>query len=180
MQFDDISYLVNGNDLQKAAYSVLQQHRILEKLHPFDPVLVGTIPINIDIETSDLDIICHFENKELYRNTIINLFQTQKHFSIKEIDGEEETIVAGFFADGFMIEIFGQPIRSRQQLGYRHMLIEYALLNKYGETFRKQIIDLKRQGYKTEPAFAKLLGLDGDPYMALLQLEGDTNGQSKK
>ena len=37
--------------------------------------------------------------------------------------------------------------------------------------FRRQIIDLKKQGLKTEPAFAKLLALTGDPYVELLSFE---------
>jgi hypothetical protein len=50
------------------------------------------------------------------------------------------------------------------------MLIEHSLLTEKGEHFRQEIIKLKRQGLKTEPAFAKLLGLDGDPYKAILKL----------
>lgn len=171
MLFQDISYLQNGTTRQQEAFTVLRQNRVLEELGPFNPVLVGTIPINIDIETSDLDIICCFENKHFFRDTIIRLFRDFELFSIREREEKEETVISRFFTGGFMIEIFGQNIPCLQQLAYRHMLAEYELLNKYGEPFRRQIIALKKQGYKTEPAFAKLLGLQGDPYQALLQLE---------
>ncbi|MCH5716228.1 DUF4269 domain-containing protein [Niabella hibiscisoli] len=177
MQFHDISYLKNGTRRQQEVYTVLHQNKILETLQAFNPVLVGTIPINVDIENSDLDIICCFEDKNLFRDTILNLFKTSQDFSIREREGEEETIIAGFYADGFMVELFGQHIPCWQQSGYRHLLIEHRLLNKYGNTFREKVIALKNQGYKTEPAFAKLLGLQGDPYQALLQLEVDAEEQ---
>ncbi len=48
------------------------------------------------------------------------------------------------------------------------MIKEYEILEKEGEEFRKQIINLKEKGWKTEPAFAKLLGLKEDPYLELL------------
>ena len=179
MLFQDISYLKNGTTRQQEAFTVLHQQKVFEKLCAFHPVLVGTIPINIDIETSDLDIICCFENKNFYRDTIVKLFKHYELFSIREREEKEETVIAGFFTGGFMIEIFGQNIPCRQQLGYRHMRIEHKLLNKYGEPFRQQIIALKKQGYKTEPAFAKLLGLEGDPYQALLQLEPGVNAPQK-
>ncbi|WP_114790299.1 DUF4269 domain-containing protein [Niabella yanshanensis] len=171
MLFQDISYLQNGTIRQQEAFTVLHQNMMLEKLSAFDPVLVGTIPINIDIETSDLDIICCFENKNIYRDTIVKLFKDFELFSIREREDKEETVIAGFFTGGFRVEIFGQNIPCRQQFGYRHLLIEQELLKKYGEIFRQQIIALKKKGYKTEPAFAQVLKLEGDPYQALLQLE---------
>lgn len=72
--------------------------------------------------------------------------------------------------DGFEVEIFGQTTPTRSQFAYRHMIIEYNLLNKYGEAFRQQIIELKQEGYKTEPAFAIALDLTGNPYLELLKL----------
>ncbi|WP_413531822.1 DUF4269 domain-containing protein [Empedobacter brevis] len=51
------------------------------------------------------------------------------------------------------------------------MLIEAKILEKLGKDFKNKIIELKRKGYKTEPAFSKLLEVQGDPYLALLEYE---------
>ena len=51
------------------------------------------------------------------------------------------------------------------------MVIEYKLLQKGGHLFRRRVMELKTRGIKTEPAFALVLGLQGDPYEALLTLE---------
>jgi hypothetical protein len=50
------------------------------------------------------------------------------------------------------------------------MLVEHRILKEKGEVFRQQIIELKKQGYKTEPAFGKLLEIEGDAYEYLLRL----------
>ncbi len=172
MDFDNIEYLKLGNSRQKQAYIALTNNQILLKLKRFDPILVGTIPINIDIENSDLDIICYFVNKQDFINKLTDNFINEKNFLLKEQQSSDnQTIVANFLMDSFKIEIFGQNIPTKQQFAYRHMIIEYHLLNQYGEKFRKQIIKLKQEGHKTEPAFALALGLTGDPYIELLNFE---------
>lgn len=177
MNFDSIEYLQNGNEKQRQVYSILTNNQILSKLKKFDPILVGTIPINIDIENSDLDIICSFSDKQEFQNSITANFSNEKSFKIRENPYlETRAIVANFFLDGFEVEIFGQTIPTKHQLAYSHMIIEHNLLNKYGEVFRREIIELKRQGHKTEPAFAIALNLSGDPYMELLKFE--TNEKS--
>jgi GTP-dependent phosphoenolpyruvate carboxykinase len=50
------------------------------------------------------------------------------------------------------------------------MVVEYKLLKRLGEPARETIIELKKSGYKTEPAFAKLLHIPGDPYEELLEM----------
>ncbi|WP_315817765.1 DUF4269 domain-containing protein [Paraflavitalea speifideaquila] len=69
--FDDIAYLQQGTGRQQAAYHTLTTHGVLTALAPYDPILVGTIPINIDIESSDLDIICYCQDKQAFRSAVI-------------------------------------------------------------------------------------------------------------
>lgn len=170
MNFDDIEYLQDGNIRQRRAYSILTSNRVLLKLKDFDPLLAGTIPINIDIENSDLDIICYFLNKQDFKKSITENFSNERNFTIREQQSlDTVAIVANFFLEDLEIEIFGQNIPTKQQFAYRHLVIEHKLLNKFGDKFRQQIIKLKRQGYKTEPAFALALVLKGDPYKELLK-----------
>jgi len=63
--FDTIDYLKYGNEKQQKAFQVLSDYTIFETLTTFNPILVGTIPIEIDIETSDLDIICEWSEKNI-------------------------------------------------------------------------------------------------------------------
>jgi hypothetical protein len=177
INFDNVEYLKVGTIRQQQAYSTLTNNQILSKLMLFDPILVGTIPIDIDIENSDLDIICCFDDGQKFQSAIMNYFKEEENFKITEKKVLATlTIVANFVVDNFEIEIFGQSIPSKQQFAYRHLIAEHNLLNKYGDKFRQNIIDLKRQGHKTEPAFGIALGLTGDPYIELLKFE--TNDKS--
>ena len=170
--FDTISYLASGTPRQKQAYEVLIKHSIPEKLKSYTPILVGTIPINIDIEGSDLDVICEYQNKAQFTGHLQAHFSSLPEFELTEVTvNGQETILANFMADGFEIEIFGQPVPVKLQYGYRHMIVEHELLQRKGEAFRQEIISLKKQGYKTEPAFAKALGLTGNPYEELLRVD---------
>jgi hypothetical protein len=170
--FTNIEYLKSGNTKQRAAYRVLTDNHILEMLKEYDPILVGTIPINISVESSDLDIVCYAKDLNAYGDFVVERFGEKKGFTIWERGKDKlRAVVASFIVEGFDIEVFGQNIPSTDQQAYRHMIIEYRLLVKHGEEFRRKVIALKQMGYKTEPAFAKLLGLEGDAYQALLALE---------
>ncbi len=170
--FDTLNYLQNGNIRQQLTYQLLTEHKIFDYLATYDPILVGTIPINIDIETSDLDIACYWTNKAQFKADLIYFWGENPTFRLIEtFVNREETIIANMKISGFDIEIFGQNIPTKQQNGYRHMIIEHQILTERGTLFRQQVIDLKRQGIKTEPAFGLLLGIESDPYQALLDFE---------
>ena len=61
MQMNDwlnIDYLKRGNQRQQECFLVLTSLNVLGVLKKYSPILVGTIPIEIDVEDSDIDIIC--------------------------------------------------------------------------------------------------------------------------
>lgn len=169
IDFTTIEYLKNGTQKQIRAFEILTQNKILLNLVEFDPILVGTIPINIDIENSDLDIICYWTNKTDFIQKLHSFFGREIDFTIREaIINETESVIANFKIDDFEMEIFGQNIPTKNQNGYKHLIIEHKILQSKHEDFRLEIVKLKQNGYKTEPAFAFLLGLKGDPYSELL------------
>ncbi|SHM95221.1 DUF4269 domain-containing protein [Flavobacterium chilense] len=170
IDFTNIAYLKTGNPIQVQAYNTLTQNSIIEVLSEFDPILAGTIPININIENSDLDIICYWRDKTNFIEKLKLFFKNEKDFGIREIEiNGNKSVIANFKTDHFEIEVFGQNIPSKNQNGYKHMIIEHEILQSKDENFRLEIIKLKQNGYKTEPAFAYLLGLNGDPYIELLK-----------
>lgn len=167
-------YLLAGNSRQQRAYAVLQDLAIWTVLGPFDPVLAGTVPLAIDVSDSDLDIICEVGPGAKGQFWVL-LEQHYGHlpeFALRQqVVGRHESIVCGFRAAGVVVEVFGQNVPTMRQNAVRHMLVEHAILQVGGVAWRVAVRGLKRQGVKTEPAFAQLLGLPGNPYEALLELE---------
>lgn len=170
-QFDTIDYLKGGNPKQKRAFEVLSRKNIMAGLADFDALLVGTVPIAIDTDHSDLDIICHWKDSSIFRERLSELFGSETGFRLTDmtLDGLQ-TIVTNFKTAGFEIEIFGQAIPVKKQNAYRHMVSEHLILESKGADFRNAVIKLKEQGYKTEPAFGLLLGL-ANPYEELLDYQ---------
>lgn len=142
----------------------------MELLSAYAPIFVGTIPINIDIESSDIDIICYVRNKKQFIEDLVSYFHEMKDFKVTK-NITLNSLKANFYIEDFEFEIFGQDLESFQQNAYQHMIIEHRILVEKGEKFRQEIVKLKKQGLKTEPAFAKLLGLGGNPYKDLLKLK---------
>lgn len=174
IDFTNIEYLKDGNSRQQKAYKALKALGIFEELQVYKPLLTGTIPIEIDLPESDLDVVCECDNHAEFAEHLSKLFANKKGFVLESFEcyGILAT-TAKFESNGFEIEIFGQNIPTKQQNAYRHMLIEHKILTRKGTEFRDKIKQLKSDGLKTEPAFAKLLGLNGNPYEELLKFEID-------
>lgn len=172
MDLKSIEYLKTENTRQKKAYTLLKELKIVECLKNYDPVLTGTISIGIDLPKSDLDIICECKNHLAFEKTLKQHFGNHSDFQIRtSFHYEVKSTIAGFSFKGQKIEVFGQNKPTEKQHAYRHMLIEKHILQERGSEFKRQVIALKKQGLPTEAAFAQLLGLTGNPYLALLKFD---------
>ncbi len=149
----------------------LERTEVLSKLAAFDPHVVGTPPLSLDLLTSDIDIICFAPDADSFTCAVWNAFGMRPGFRMWQKIGLDRPVVANFADAGWLIELFGQASPISEQCGWRHFLVERKLLALGGSNFRAAVMAQRNNGMKTEPAFAAVLSLDGDPYQALLNLE---------
>jgi hypothetical protein len=170
--FTNIEYLKQGNPRQQKVYDTLVKYGIMDKLSVYTPILVGTFPLDIDTHKSDIDIICECKDPGQFKANLTAFFGQAEGFTVREkILHQKETVIARFIVDGFPVEIFGQDLPTEKQLAFLHMIKEYQILKKFDDEFKEKIIELKEQGVPTEEAFARLLELEGDPYLAILDYQ---------
>ncbi|SDW57494.1 DUF4269 domain-containing protein [Paenibacillus sp. CF384] len=178
MDWKDPAYLQDGSPAQIEVYRLLKKHLLFEKLSPYSPILVGTVPIGIHVAGSDLDLICAVSDFDAFEAAMIEAFRRERHFEIvRRVVAGLERIKVNFTLECWPIEIFAQSIRTVDQNGYRHMVVEARMLALFGPDFQSEIMRLKESGLKTEPAFAKALKLEGDPCLKLLELAEWTDEQ---
>ncbi len=172
-RYDGIGHLAEGNERQRSEHALLKRLQLMDRLAEFDPILVGTVPIDVDVPGSDLDIICEVRVAERFLEAVRKLFADADvpiECVVRQVE-DRERVVVRTHVDGWPIELFGEPLPVKRQNGYRHMIVEARLLERMGREGREAIRSLKAAGMKTEPAFACYLGMnDGDPYVRLAAL----------
>ena len=185
IHLDKPDYLQTGTKRQRQAFIVLQELDLFKQLSSYDPILTGTIPLGIEIATSDLHIICQVNDSDLdqFTQQVVKAYGDCTNFQLEFVDELRggRALVLSFSYQEWPIEIFGQSIPVRQQNAYRHMIVEERLLHLAKDSARADIQILKEQGYKTEPAFVHYFQLGGDdPYERMLELYGYTDSQLLK
>lgn len=137
--------------------------------------VAGTLPLGIAMPASDIDIVCAaFDPGEFARRLWCG-FAHCEDFCLRQWAGPPHAIIASFRHAGWPFEVFGMACPLEAQAGWRHFRVEQRLLALGGEAFRARVMAARRGGLKTEPAFAAVLGLAGDPYEALLALAGESD-----
>lgn len=159
------------------AQDLLRRAGVLAELTAWNPVIAGTIPLGVDIEGSDIDVLCEVHDADAFVRRAL-VFAHMPHFSLhRKEDADPPALVCRFTAEGVPVEIFAQALPPRAQRAYRHMMAERRLLEAAGEGAAEEIRRLKRLGVKTEPAFAEHFALIGDAYETLLEIPDWSDAQ---
>ncbi len=171
----DHTHLKDGSPQQIRAYNtVYDQLNIFQTLSQHHPMWVGTFPIDVDVPSSDIDIICNPSSLRQFIAETRIAYGTQPGFKLtwKAIK-QTPTVIVRFVCNDLPVELFAQPRSTRQQDAYQHMVVEARLLAIGGEQARENVRRLKADGLKTEPAFSAVFELKSkNPYHHLLKLAG--------
>lgn len=184
-RWQDICYLAEGSESQRRALQVLTELGILADLVSFDAVLVGTVPIGLDLPGSDLDIVCCAPDVLFLAQKVEELCGQHPGYEahVRTVSGGTAW-VANFESGSFPIQLFIQELPVTRQRGYRHLLIEDRLLQLAGAGACDALRRLRAEGpgdnaepLKTEPAFAHYFDLEGDPYRTLYEMSDWDQGR---
>lgn len=143
---------------------------VLDLLARFDPRIAGTLPLGVSLPGSDIDILCHAPEANDVADCLWEAREQLAGLVLRRWISGGRPLVAAFAIDRWPVEVFASPVEVDRQAGWRHFVVERRLLELAGEPLRQRVLELRRAGARTEPAFAAALGLQGDPYAALYRL----------
>ncbi|WP_144712603.1 DUF4269 domain-containing protein [Aeromonas veronii] len=175
-----LDYLAHGNPRQRSAHALLTAG-VWDELAAqcADLALVSTLAIGLDRPGSDLDILCQHPNPAAFAATFAeqgwqasdkggNIWLLERTFSRDQHNAYCDQSEASWPLE---LYVTAAPIETLN--GWRHLTLMAALLQRFGDAFYREVLRLRlEEGLKGEAAMCRLLGLAGDPYEALLTLEG--------
>ncbi|WP_323897094.1 DUF4269 domain-containing protein [Aeromonas allosaccharophila] len=173
-----LDYLAYGNPRQRSAHALLTAG-VWDELvaQCADMALVSTLAIGLDRPGSDLDILCQHPDPAAFAATFAeqgwqasakgdNIWLLERVFPCA--DSVCDNRIASW-----PLELYVTPAPIETLNGWRHLTLMAALLERFGDAFYRDVLRLRlEEGLKGEAAMCRLLGLAGDPYEALLTLEG--------
>jgi hypothetical protein len=121
--------------------------------------------------------VSHAPDSAAFADAVWVALRDQPGFTLRQWSIRDRPVIATFVADGFPVEVFGQPLPVAEQMGWRHFEAERRLLDLGGEPLRAAVMAERSAGRKTEPAFARALGLTGEPYEAMLDMAARSDAE---
>ncbi|MFQ1616872.1 DUF4269 domain-containing protein [Aeromonas veronii] len=178
-----LDYLAHGNPRQRSAHALLTAG-VWDELAAqcADMALVSTLAIGLDRPGSDLDILCQHPDPAAFAATFAeqgwqasdkgdNIWLLERTFSC--LDQHFANSGSDKSKASWPLELYVTPAPIETLNGWRHLTLMAALLQRFGDAFYREVLHLRlEEGLKGEAAMCRLLGLAGNPYEALLTLEG--------
>ncbi|MFM5239580.1 DUF4269 domain-containing protein [Aeromonas veronii] len=178
-----LDYLAHGNPRQRSAHALLTAG-VWDELAAqcADMALVSTLAIGLDRPGSDLDILCQHADPAEFAATLAaqgwqasakgdNIWLLEHTFAC--LDQHCANSGSDKSDASWPLEFYVTPAPIETLNGWRHLTLMAALLERFGDDFYREVLRLRlEEGLKGEAAMCRLLGLAGDPYAALLTLEG--------
>ncbi|HHQ4491617.1 TPA: DUF4269 domain-containing protein [Aeromonas hydrophila] len=167
-----LDYLAQGNPRQRSAHALLTAG-VWDALAAqcSNLALVSTVAIGLDRPGSDLDIVCRHPEPAAFAAAL-----AAQGWRVAQKGADiwlAEQIFTGADGHPWPLELYLTPDPLERLNGWRHLSLMAALLEQFGAAFYHQVLRLRLdKGLKGEAAMCHLLGLAGDPYAALLTLEG--------
>ncbi|GGD70787.1 alpha/beta hydrolase [Croceicoccus mobilis] len=155
--------------------AVLAGSALLDALRDHDPHVAGTFPLGLDLRSSDIDLLCHAPDGDAFARLLWGVASGYPDFTMRQWTGGTRAVIASFTIDDLPFEIFGDPRPVESQEGWLHFTVEQRLLELGGDRFHAAVMATRQTGAKTEPAFAQVLGVEGDPYAALAALSAKSD-----
>ena len=178
-----LDYLAHGNPRQRSAHALLTAG-VWDELATqcSDMALVSTLAIGLDRPGSDLDILCQHPDPAAFAAMLEaqgwlacakgdNIWLLERTFSCLNqscaVNGCDQSDAR------WPLELYVTPAPIETLNSWRHLTLMAALLERFGDAFYREVLRLRlEEGLKGEAAMCRMLGLAGDPYAALLTLEG--------
>ena len=157
--------------------AAIETSGVLKSLLAFDPRVVGTLPLGLAVPDSDVDIVCHASDPIGFAEVIWRRYHSCDGFLLNQWTSAERPVIARFAWGGWPFEIFASQQPVDEQQGWLHFEVERRLLALDDGRLRDAVMRLRSSGAKTEPAFAAVLAIAGDPYRGLLELVHETDDQ---
>ncbi|GAA6151974.1 DUF4269 domain-containing protein [Pseudoteredinibacter isoporae] len=141
-------------------------------LSAYGAEVVSTLLLGFHSPKSDIDVVCCYSDQSSFATELAGLYGALENFELKVC---QEYCLCRFYFQGFQFEIYGEETPVIKQNAYRHFQIMRRVKMLSDEKFARNVRALRRQGFKPEAAICQLLGIDGEPYHAILVLENKTN-----
>lgn len=143
---------------------------IIKHLADFGPHVAGTLPLGLETEKSDIDVLCETVDIDRFAQKVWALYSDRTGFRMRQWLSNGQPVIASFTAYGWEFEIYGSTEPVERQPGWLHFTVERRLLSLGGASFREKIMELRHSGSKTEPAFWAALRQSGNAYSGMLSL----------